>query len=605
MPSSTIEKRFIVIGIHKVPAHSSLDEFRAKITSTYVISNRPFHNFLYEDFETTANVQVQRNAEPEPKVRFSVRAEIFFVEPNRTLNLKTPQICGFSSFSPIFCFERVRTPKPNRRFGVQQIPEPEPKFRFGFVKSVAERAVLRYFSLATGWRKKSRVDISHSVDFIRRSITLVHEDTTLCPGIIVLRICRAQFVEESIYRQKLTGMFVTMSGAVITVPYADLAFRSLSLVNHEYVDLDSQDDLDAAKLLCDNARHSGFTVVGYHSSTDGECGTDLTCPAIVRTSIDQSSFSAVFASREWGNVGHSKRSGTGVVWSLGAKGCAPHGPSHTSFVSQMDVVWPRHSFINVRCRNYRPCTGGLDALSVFVNMRVSAGQRHGPTPQVETFADAFIALPAAQKHCLKYDLIVPNDKLDDHTAARGFLPPQPLILVVLECKVHTKEHCAELLRDGEVARSLSDAAEFGEMSMFSTDEQIRIDSGPVLGAAIWVGIYSRPSGLPTAQFRKKVEEIEDMFVAFPITKTNVLKHVVQIFTSQLFQNDAMANELQPLSTSVTKSIAIVMDHVPAGKMREMAEYDGFKQISSEMRKADLSATFNCFGADIFTKFEKN
>ncbi|KAJ6513644.1 hypothetical protein C8R47DRAFT_1064357 [Mycena vitilis] len=135
-----------------------------------------------------------------------------------------------------------------------------------------------------------------------------------------------------------------MSGAVITVPYADLAFRSLSLVNHEYVDLDSQDDLDAAKLLCDNARHSGFTVVGYHSSTDGERGTDLTCPAIVRT--------------EWGNVGHSKRSGTGVVWSLGAKGCAPHGPSHTSFVSQMDVVWPR-----VRLeRDF------LDALSGVINM---------------------------------------------------------------------------------------------------------------------------------------------------------------------------------------------------------------------------------------------
>ncbi|KAJ7629237.1 hypothetical protein DFH06DRAFT_1304228 [Mycena polygramma] len=40
--------------------------------------------------------------EPEPEVRFSVRAEIFFVEPNRTLNLKHTWSYDFSMFHPTF-----------------------------------------------------------------------------------------------------------------------------------------------------------------------------------------------------------------------------------------------------------------------------------------------------------------------------------------------------------------------------------------------------------------------------------------------------------------------------------------------------------------------
>ncbi|KAJ7628129.1 hypothetical protein DFH06DRAFT_723063 [Mycena polygramma] len=169
--------------------------------------------------------------------------------------------------------------------------------------------------------------------------------------------------------------------------------------------------------------------------------------------------------------------------------------------------------------------------------------------KMEAFADALVALPAAQEQCLKYELMVPNDKLDSHNQALGFPAPQPVILVKVECE--SQQQCTQ---DLEVANAISGAAELGDARMFSADEITRIDQGSVADTTTWVGIFKRPLNLSTGQFHKKLEGIVDVFVTLPIVQRHLLKHTV------LFQNDAMASEWQSLGVSVVEPFAVIIFH---------------------------------------------
>jgi hypothetical protein len=80
---------------------------------------------------------------------------------------------------------------------------------------------------------------------------------------------------------------------MISVPYADLIFAGLVIINHEFIDLDSSSDAALIALT----QSYGTDVVEYHSTTGGKCETDITCPAVIRTSFDCSSFSTVFPTR--------------------------------------------------------------------------------------------------------------------------------------------------------------------------------------------------------------------------------------------------------------------------------------------------------------------
>ncbi|KAJ7659317.1 hypothetical protein DFH06DRAFT_1327142 [Mycena polygramma] len=217
--------------------------------------------------------------------------------------------------------------------------------------------------------------------------------------------------------------------------------------------------------------------------------------------------------------------------------------------------------------------------------------------KMEASADALVALPAAQKNCLKYDLMVPTDKLDSHNKALGFPAPQPVILVKVECE--TQEQCTQFLKDVEVANAISGVAKLGDTSMFSTEEHIPIDNGSTADALTWVGIFRCPAALSTAQFYDKAKENEGIFAALPISQKHILKLTL------LFQNDAIANDLQLLGVSTTGSIVVAMIHGRWDGLLEIASHQGVKQFADELVKADLSANATCFSVDIVTKLDKN
>ncbi|KAJ7732005.1 hypothetical protein B0H16DRAFT_182598 [Mycena metata] len=55
--------------------------------------------------------------------------------------------------------------------------------------------------------------------------------------------------------------------------------------------------------------------------------------------------------------------------------------------------------------------------------------------KIEAQTDSLLALPSAQTNILKYDLMIPNNKLDTYFKALGFPDPQPVVLAKIECEV--------------------------------------------------------------------------------------------------------------------------------------------------------------------------
>ncbi|KAJ7848178.1 hypothetical protein B0H14DRAFT_2583197 [Mycena olivaceomarginata] len=105
------------------------------------------------------------------------------------------------------------------------------------------------------------------------------------------------------------AMFASMSGSTLTVPYADLTFAGRSIINHEFLDLVSSDNITVASGLIKCAYTHGISVVGYHSNSGGICMGGITCPAVIRSTQDASTFTAVFPTREWEH--DESRVGTG------------------------------------------------------------------------------------------------------------------------------------------------------------------------------------------------------------------------------------------------------------------------------------------------------
>ncbi|KAJ6452179.1 hypothetical protein C8R47DRAFT_1229526 [Mycena vitilis] len=238
----------------------------------------------------------------------------------------------------------------------------------------------------------------------------------------------------------------------------------------------------------------------------------------------------------------------------------------------------------------------------FVAIGIHKLPAHSSLPEfrakMETFAHALATLPAAQEHCLKYELIIPNDKLDSYNETLDCPPPRPVILVKLECE--NQNHCAQLFKDFEVTNLISGAAEFGDISLSSTDELTKIDHGSsAADATTWVGIYNRPTNQSTGQFYTTLKEFVEMFVTLPVVQRNLLKYTVS------FHNDAMAGDLQSLDVSSAEPFVVIMFNGTWDGMVEIALHEEVRQFTNKMRDVNLSTKLNCFSADILTKLGNN
>ncbi|KAJ7512213.1 hypothetical protein B0H11DRAFT_2214010 [Mycena galericulata] len=110
-----------------------------------------------------------------------------------------------------------------------------------FVHDFAAGAVSRFFEITTGF-KIDRVKKKPSYR-ISSTFTLVHELPHLFPIKIAVHVAEEdEYPQMAAFRQKLTCNFPFMTGYGIVVPYAAFNFGGDTLINHQYVPLNTNAD---------------------------------------------------------------------------------------------------------------------------------------------------------------------------------------------------------------------------------------------------------------------------------------------------------------------------------------------------------------------------
>ncbi|KAJ7512191.1 hypothetical protein B0H11DRAFT_1898692 [Mycena galericulata] len=189
-----------------------------------------------------------------------------------------------------------------------------------YVHANAARAVLRFFKITSRFKKTSEV-VPHISSMVSRILEMDHDRPELIPIRIRIMVCARENPRATILRQDLTGLFTWMSGSGFFVPYADLTFNGLSLLNHHYLPLTSIEEEENFQSLELEAKHHGIHIQYYHCGEESRCTGQLSCPAVVRNTRDGSCFATAFSDRIWGSEQYRLSEKYGVIWSLGGKGC--------------------------------------------------------------------------------------------------------------------------------------------------------------------------------------------------------------------------------------------------------------------------------------------
>ncbi|KAJ6544627.1 hypothetical protein DFH09DRAFT_1088491 [Mycena vulgaris] len=214
--------------------------------------------------------------------------------------------------------------------------------------------------------------------------------------------------------------------------------------------------------------------------------------------------------------------------------------------------------------------------------------------KMEAQVDSLLALPSAQKNLLKYDLIIPNNKLDSYFKALGFPEPQPVVLGKIECEVEPSHAIRATAlttvitraqniarRDADAMKKISTAQEFAGASMFSVDVVTKIDTGSADGCDACIGIFKCPPHLSRTQFHEFVDKASNDFVALPTMQKNAVKQIMWI------QNDAIKKDVQAMGVPAAETVALFM-------VQAVWTDDGLRQHFARVDKAATDEYSNRF-----------
>ncbi|KAJ7758768.1 hypothetical protein B0H14DRAFT_2975524 [Mycena olivaceomarginata] len=218
--------------------------------------------------------------------------------------------------------------------------------------------------------------------------------------------------------------------------------------------------------------------------------------------------------------------------------------------------------------------------------------------KIDALGDMQLALPIAQANLLKYELIIPNDRLDSHFKALGFPQPRPIVFVKIETK--SEEHYAKFLKDSEIVKSISGAQEFVGASMISADETTRIDNARSAEHDIsgtWIAITEAPQ-LTGAQLAEKASGISDGIAALPIVQKNLVRHKMWL------QNDALAMDVQALGMAPANPVVVIMQQASLNATIEILNDPKAKQQFGEVQKIFPGQQTNRFCVDVVVKLDK-
>ncbi|KAJ7764323.1 hypothetical protein B0H16DRAFT_1687737 [Mycena metata] len=222
---------------------------------------------------------------------------------------------------------------------------------------------------------------------------------------------------------------------------------------------------------------------------------------------------------------------------------------------------------------------------------------------IHTLADAHLGLPPG-KNILKYQLILPNDRLDEPIKALGLPAPQTLALTMMACE--TPEHFAEFFGHPDIAKSVAAAPEFQEGAiLFSADAGVRLDRGSQEDSLIAEGIFRRPVGIPMEQFYQTLNQFADTFCALPTAQKNVLKYTM--WTG----NESAANAVDTPGVPLTRDpVVVVLPNITDGEQSIEAgmEIGGdaeLKELAVGLESSGVLADAYWFCADIATKCDRS
>ncbi|KAK6974294.1 hypothetical protein R3P38DRAFT_3239592 [Favolaschia claudopus] len=175
-------------------------------------------------------------------------------------------------------------------------------------------SVEKFLKTTTGYRTTKRYALNDEEDADEEIIMHLGEDISFS---IRIRCC-ADDPLSYIFTQKTTNLFNWIGGEEIYVGYPSLTFDNRSILSHADNPLTNADDVrELVEVVRMNSRR-GSKLLNYHCSDPAY--TALTCPSIMRSTLDDVGFYHPFNSPRWG---HRQPVTTkyGVMWCLGAMEC--------------------------------------------------------------------------------------------------------------------------------------------------------------------------------------------------------------------------------------------------------------------------------------------
>ncbi|KAJ7230348.1 hypothetical protein GGX14DRAFT_582910 [Mycena pura] len=146
--------------------------------------------------------------------------------------------------------------------------------------------------------------------------------------------------------------------------------------------------------------------------------------------------------------------------------------------------------------------------------------------QLESLVDGMVQLPVVKKNLVKLDLIIQNEKVDEHTPKFGFQTREHVVFVAAQSE--TQEQFFEVLADPEVRKLVEKGKEFGLHSStyaFSADVDAKIDNPAPEGNAHMICVYNVPSDTSDEKHDNTYHEwLENTFIRVPAVK----KHFVRL-----------------------------------------------------------------------------
>ncbi|KAJ7151927.1 hypothetical protein B0H12DRAFT_1083404 [Mycena haematopus] len=216
--------------------------------------------------------------------------------------------------------------------------ECKPRDFYGFnLESIRACSSHRLVHPGDPYPRSTKLSPSHCIS---KTVQLRHASPDIYPFLINIHVCTGELPKATIFRQLHTAVFVTICGDGIFIANASNTLNGISQANTGYLSLENKEDMKALKRLVATVRTHGIKFHPFHGlrvRENVDCGHDIRCPAMIRSSGDRHSVFAAFRDPVLGLNHRTRGPDKGITWSLGTGGCDDEAVVPHFFVNVHDL----------------------------------------------------------------------------------------------------------------------------------------------------------------------------------------------------------------------------------------------------------------------------